>query len=137
MIDPPPREVSEVSREELGSVIGGNGIWNDPACKQGEEEINDHLGGDGTSGKDLRPFGLEIVGDQQKALVLRDAMELVADIQLNVGPWCLWPRQGLQRCSMTISSGPEGSWTVSGAEPAVATRAVRAWWSVHHMCQHS
>lgn len=84
----PLHKGSEVGRDELGPIIGCDGIWNAPAYEQGGEEVSDHLGGDRAGGEDLRPFGVEIVGDQQKALVLGNAVELATDIQLNVGPRC-------------------------------------------------
>lgn len=42
-------------------------------------------------------FEVEVVGYQEEVLVLMDAVELTADVHLDVGPWSWQPRQGLQR----------------------------------------
>ncbi|KAI3365234.1 hypothetical protein L3Q82_010121, partial [Scortum barcoo] len=83
--EPSARRKVAVSRDELGSVIGGDGVGHTSASKQGGEEISDHPGGDGTGGQHLGPLGVEIVGHQEEALVLRDAVEFVADVHLDLG----------------------------------------------------
>lgn len=98
MFHPPPRrESSEAGRDEPEPIIHGDGIGYTPAGKQGGEESDDHLGGDGSSREHLRPFGLggREGSHQEKALVLWDAVEFSTNVHLYVGPWCWRPRQRL------------------------------------------
>lgn len=52
--------------------------------KQGGVEVSDHTGGNGHGRQHLGPFRMEVVGYQEEALVLRDAMELTTNVHPDV-----------------------------------------------------
>lgn len=86
VIDSPPlRKGGKIRGDELGSIVGSDGVRHAPAGEEGGEKVHDHLGCYRPNRMHVRPFEVEVIGHQKVPLVLGNAMGFPTDVHLDVG----------------------------------------------------